>query len=237
MTVIRRRRPVLRAGVALALVAGLVAGAWYGDGRVRAWAEAEVARSVESRLQLTRTPTVMIAGTTFIPQLATRDIDRIEVLAQDVVILAEGYTIRVDELDLVLEDVTTSDYRTFVAGRLSGTARIIWSSAQEVVRIPLRDDGDGRIQADYHQSVMGQSIHLIVSAIPTVDEGAQTLQLADARATVAGYEIPDDVVQGTVDDLVKPLPISLPLGLRASGVRATQAGLELDIAGSEVQLG
>lgn len=235
-TTVRRRRPLVRLAVTVTVVLVLLGALAVVDWRVRVFAEDKVADSVENQLKLTQRPAVDIAGGLLLPQLARRDLSHIDVTATDVVILAEGLVIRVNELDLDLIDVRTTRFTDYTAGELRGTARIRWSSAQEVVNIPVRYGENGRIMADYDQDIMGQSIHLAVSAVPSINQQTQEFQLLDARAAIAGYQIPDEVVQATVDQLVKPTPITLPLGLRATGVRALPEGLELEISGTDVRL-
>ncbi|TQL57340.1 DUF2993 family protein [Propioniferax innocua] len=236
VTTVRKRRPGVKLGVATVVVLGLVAGLGYGDMRLRAFAEEKVSASVQNQLGLDGAPRVDFAGRFFGPQVAQRRFDAIDVYARDVEITTEGFALKIDELDLTLRDVTTTDFESYTAGRLTGTARVRWTSAEEVVHVPVRDGPGGRIRADYDQRLMGQSIRLIVSARPVVDEATQTFHLDDASATVQGYEIPDVVVQEAVEKMVKPTPISLPLGLRATGVRSSRKGLELDISGTDVRL-
>lgn len=236
VTLVRPKRRALKAGVAVVVAIGLVAGLAYGDARLRSFAVDKVAGSVQNQLQLDQRPEVVFTGQYFVPQLARKRFEEIDVNARDVMIRAEGFALRVDDLDLTLSDVTTTDYKDYTAGRLMGTARVRWTSAQEVVHIPVHNGPEGRISADYYQDLMGQSVHVVVSAIPEVDVENQTLVLTDARATVQDYEIPDAVVQEAAEKMVKPTPISLPLGLRATGVRAVEEGLELDLEGTHVHL-
>lgn len=236
VAVVRPRRRALKVGIAVVLALGVVGGLGYGDVRLRSFAVERVSASVQNQLQLDQRPDVAFAGLFFIPQVAGRRFAEVDVDATDVLVGAEGFHLRLDTLDLTLTDVTTGDFTSYTAGRLMGTARVRWSSAQEVVHVPVRNGPGGRISADYYQNLMGQSIPVQVSAVPTINVEHQTFVLRDARATVQGYEIPDEVVQDAVEEMVRPTPISLPLGLRATAVRATPEGMELDIEGTDVAL-
>ena len=59
---------------------------------------------------------------------------------------------------------------------------------------------------------------------------------ADPQVVVAGVQVPSAMVKQIADSLVKPVPLGLPQGIRATRVTAATEGLLIDLSGTDVDV-
>lgn len=225
-------------GLVLLVVLALVAvGLVVGDRYARAYAERQVAASVRTQLGMTTDPTVSIAGVPFLTQVAANRFGQVDVAGDDVKLADGGQVLALSRVRVRLGDVVTSNgYRTMTATRLDGTALLSWAELSRMVKMPITDAGGGRVRIDASQKVYGQTIRIGVTGVPHVDAAAQTFTLGDPKAQLAGVKVPDSIVQIVLEDVVKPAPLGLPMGLRVTGATPGPDGLEVTITGENVPL-
>ena len=94
--------------VAVLLVAALLGGLYYADGRIRGRVEQQVTTDLQTQLGTPTAPNVAIAGFPFLTQVAAGRIGSVHVVADDLGSTNDA-PLTVAHVDLVLTDVTSND--------------------------------------------------------------------------------------------------------------------------------
>lgn len=232
-----RRRRGTGCIVFLVIAALVVVGLAVADRYAAAYAERQVADALRSQLGMATAPKVSIEGVPFLTQVAANRFTEVNLDGDDAHVTDGGQTITLRRVRLRLGDVLTANrYRTVTASRLEGTALVSWSEVSHMVNLPIGDAGAGRVRIDASQKVYGQTIRVGVTGVPHIDPAAQTFTLSDPQVQLAGMAVPDSIVKTVMQDVVKPAPVDLPLGLRATTATPSPDGLDIAVTGQDVPL-
>lgn len=230
----RRRGGCLVAALLVLVV--LVAAFIGGDRWAAHEADKQVATRVREQLKLSEDPQVDFTGFPFLTQAARNRFDRVDVVAHGLGVQA-AKPLTVGEVRLQLSGVNTSEnYSKAVADTVQGTATVDWSELEKQIGVPLQPSDDGRVLITIRPRVMGQSTTVTVSGRPVVDAATKRLTFTDLNASVAKVQVPQEVLQPIVREYLPSVPLELPMGLRATGVRVEQAHAVLELAGEQVRL-
>ena len=225
---------------ALLLVVGLlVAADWLGV----EVAQNHVSRSVQQQLAVAKPPAVDIHGVPFLTQLMASEFGHVTVAAEAATVDTVSGPLTVDRLVLELHGVHTSvgvDNEVQVDS-LTGSAVLGWGAMdglagrQGIAFDTVDSQGRGRVRLNVTTNLLGQKMTAVVTAVPLLQEDAQTIELADPRLTVSGVEIPAQVATALVKQLVKPIPLSMPHGLRATALAVAADGATVRLAGTNLR--
>ena len=233
----RRRRSRATGLVVLLVVAALaVVGLYLGDRYAEDRVERDEASQLQTDLGTSAAPVVDVEGWPFLTQVAARRVDRVHVVADDLV--GGGSPVPVEHLDLVLTDVTTRDwYQTLEAAYAEGTAQLDYDALTTLTKVPLTSAGGGRVQLERRTSLFGTDVVARVTGTPLLDVEAQTVTLADPEMRVGDVQLPAATAEALLRTVVQPIPLTgLPLGLRIGGLEATETGVVAQVTGTAVVL-
>ena len=225
------------------LVMLLLAGALLGlDRGLHAYAERRVAAELQSSLALGALPKVEIRGFPFLTQAARNHFPRVDVTASGVAgSRSPGEpALEIETLQAELHDVRTEDgYRVVTAGRLDGRAVLAYDALAGYSENPLSYGGSaggpGRVQTEVSAPVGGDLLAATVSGVVTVDEPNQQVVITEPAVEVLGVELGDEVADRLAERFLEPIPVgALPLGLRLTGVEATETGMVARVTGTDV---
>jgi hypothetical protein len=234
----RRRGPAI---VLLAVL--LVAGALLGlDRGLHAYVERRVAAELQSSLALEAPPTVEILGFPFLTQAARNHFPRVDLTASGVSgSRSPGEPpIEIETLQAELFDVRTAQgYRRVTAGRLDGRATLAYDALAGYTENPLTYGGNfggpGRVQTTVTAPIGGDLLAATISGVVAVDEPNQQVVITEPSVEVVGIELGEEVVARLAEQFLEPIPVgALPLGLRLTGVEATETGIIALVTGTDV---
>lgn len=212
------------------------------DRIVHGYAEKRVADELQSGLALADTPEVDIEGVPFLTQLARSTFSEVLITADEIAVrdTEDEPVLTLTTVRATLTDVVASDgYRTMVAGQVRGTAAADWAEISRVTQVEAAfggtdASGRGRVALTYRTTLMGQELTADISGRPVIEEGELTF--AEVEVDVAGIEIPRSVSDELIGRLLAPIPLPLPLGLRAEGLTVDEHGAAVEISGQDVPL-
>lgn len=232
----RRRLPVT-ALLVLLVVGGLAALGFFTDRFAEQRVERAEASLLQAELGTPAAPSVDVEGWPFLTQVLTRRHPRVHVVADDLPASADN-PVPVEHLDLVLTDVTTRDwYQSLEAAQADGTARLGYDGLAELTKVPLTPAGEGRVRIERRTSIFGTDLIASVTGAPRLDVEAQTVTLADTEIRLGKVELPRGAAQALVRTVLQPIPLEgLPLGLRVSGLEATDESVLARLSGTDVLL-
>ncbi len=232
----RRRLPVT-ALLVLLVVGGLAALGFFTDRFAEQRVERAEASLLQAELGTPAAPSVDVEGWPFLTQVLTRRHPRVHVVADDLPASADN-PVPVEHLDLVLTDVTTRDwYQSLEAAQADGTARLGYDGLAELTEVPLTPAGEGRVRIERRTSIFGTDLIASVTGAPRLDVEAQTVTLADTEIRLGKVELPRGAAQALVRTVLQPIPLEgLPLGLRVSGLEATDESVLARLSGTDVLL-
>jgi len=223
--------------IGLFVVVGLVvAGIFAVDSGARSRVERQIAEDLQESLATPTEPGVTIEGSFFLSQLATHNVGRVHVVADDIGSTANSSAV-INHADLVITDVTTTDwFRTMTASHIEGAGLIDYAALQAAANTPLSYAGDGRIQTKTTATVFGTTVVAKVSGVPTLDPDKQEISLSNPKIMVGQVDLPDFTAQA-LRAVLKPIPVAgLPLGLRLTSVAAEEHYLRVGVAADQVPL-
>ncbi len=176
-----------------------------------------------------------VEGIPVLTQLLAGELDslRVHLPAYDV---DTGYgTLRVHDIDAHLTGVDTSAPHTSRA--LTATAVITTESLAPLVTaagVPgTLTTGDEGVTLSL--DVLGQQVSVTVALSP--DEDGRSLLLTPTSASMAGAEVPLDLVRAVAGGL-PTIPLDgLPEGIRVAGLHSGPGGLSVDLVGQDVSFG
>jgi hypothetical protein len=222
--------------IALLLVVVLViGGVVVADRIVHARAEEEVSRILQNQMQLSSTPDVTIRGFPFLTQVAMNRFGQVDLSGTGITAGTPERPLHVDRMDLTLRDVLTQDrFRRITATELEGTAYVTWAEISRQVDAEVTPQEGGRVRVDLSAELYGQRADFALSARPVLDVPTQEVRLVEPRVLIARYQVPNAVVERIAAEYVPPVPIALPLSLRADSLTIGPDHLELGLIGTDV---
>ncbi len=226
---------VVGLAVVLALVAGLVLATRYADRLSERKVEQETAARLQSELGTPTAPSVDVEGHPFLTQVAAGSIKTVRISADGIGVTTDAAFV-VEHVDLVLSDITTSDfYDTMTVSHAEGTARVTYGELASLAHVPLVPVGQGRVRIDPDTQIFGVPIKIQVVGGLGLDPAAQTISLTQPQITVAGVKIPEATSQAVLRAILKPISIGgLPYGLNVSAIRAADDAVYADVMADEI---
>jgi LmeA-like phospholipid-binding len=233
-----------RLGRAFPLVAILIivlvlalfgAGLYFGDRFAEHRAEQRAAAALQPRLGTPQPPHVDIEGFPFLTQVASRSIDRVHILADQIGATNEAL-LNLAHADLVLSDVMTNDwFKTMTISHAEGTALLDYAKLSALAGAPMTYSRDGRVELVIKTRVLGRDVEAVVTGAPRLDVKEQTMTLSDAKISVAGVNLPEFSSQALLAALLNPIPLKgMPLGMTVTRITAAEDGVHVDLVGDNL---
>ncbi len=219
--------------IALLLVAGLVA-----DPIAEGVAEERVAAALRDGGDLAGTPEVDVTGWPFLTQAVSGTYDdvRISLTAED---LGRPAGTRADVtlrgVHVPLSDVLSGSVQEVPVDRIDGTATLSYALLSQELGADtvLRREGDG-LRVTRTVEVLGYTVPLTAVGQVTLD--GQDLVVHVGEAAAAGVDVPGFVVDRAGDALDLRYPVELPFGLRLTGVRPADDGVDVAVEATDTVL-
>lgn len=230
-----RASPLVAALIIVLVVALFGAGLYFGDRFAQHRAEQKAATALQPRLGTPQPPQVDIEGFPFVTQVASRLIDRIHIVA-DQIGTTNDALLSLAHADLVLTDVATNDwFKTMNISHAEGTALLDYAKLSSLAGAAMTYGSDGRVELDIKTTVLGRDVEAVVSGTPRFNAKEQTMTLSDAKISVAGVNLPEFTSQALLVALLKPIPLKgMPLGMTVTRITAAEDGVHLDLVGDNL---
>ncbi|MFI9604220.1 DUF2993 domain-containing protein [Streptomyces sp. NPDC052043] len=213
-------------------------------------AQGQAADRLKSAENLASTPDVSIKGFPFLTQLASGELDDVEVGVRDYEVATGNGArkIRVDGFTADLKGVRFSgDYRSATAATATGTATIAYDELLKAAKsdsakvapgltarvVGLSDGGDGKIKVEVEVSALGVKQRVSLRSSAAV-RGHKVEVRADSLPVVGGVRLPEGPVR-SITDFQQAID-RLPTGIELDSVRAAADGVEITLKGSDVKL-
>jgi hypothetical protein len=230
-----RASPLVATLIIVLVVALFGAGLYFGDRFAQHRAEQKAATALQPHLGTPQPPQVDIEGFPFVTQVASRLIDRIHIVA-DQIGTTNDALLTLAHADLVLTDVATNDwFKTMNISRAEGTALLDYAKLSSLAGAPMTYGSDGRVELDIKTTVLGRDVEAVVSGTPRFNAKEQTMTLSDAKISVAGVNLPEFTSQALLVALLKPIPLKgMPLGMTVTRITAAEDGVHVDLVGDNL---
>jgi len=220
------------------LVALLLVGALVADPIAEGVAEDRVAAALRDGGGLTGTPEVDVTGWPFLTQAVSGTYDdvRISLTAED---LGRPAGTRADVtlrgVHVPLSDVLSGSVQEVPVDRIDGTATLSYGLLSQELGADsvLRREGDG-LRVTRTVEVLGYTVPLTAVGRLTLD--GQDLVIDVEGAAAAGVDVPGFVVDRASDALDLRYPVELPFGLRLTGVRPAEDGVDVAVEATDTVL-
>lgn len=239
MSAAGRRRPgwvgPLVAGLVAALVVGVLA---IGDKVFETVVEDRVGASVVSA-GVSPAPGIDIQGWPFTAQVVRGDIDTVVARGGATTFATDTGQLAVLDYTVTLRHVRSDDrFATMVADSLEGTVRMGWSELGRLSGFEFAAGDDTpqgrRLTVQLQREVLGRDLVVTLTGLPTIADGA--LVLTDVDLQLADYPVPPVVADQLTKVLLRPIPLTLPYGLVATGIEVQQDGIGLTVSGEDVRI-
>ncbi|MFJ3833390.1 DUF2993 domain-containing protein [Streptomyces sp. NPDC090046] len=226
------------------VIIGVVLGALFVgvDRWASGYAENQLAERIQARQGLAGSSEVEIHGFPFLTQLASRELDRVDLKLRGVEIAAEGRKTRLSELDASFRSVTLDgDYSGGTAQRAEGSALITYAdltAASQSGATLAYGGAPGKVKVTASVDLLGKTLtHSVVATITLQDApGGKGGKIVRVRADeVPGGSVP--LVEKTIrkkTDFDRDLGSGMPAGLQLSSLTSDEAGVHLTLGGSNV---
>ncbi|MEU2875639.1 DUF2993 domain-containing protein [Streptomyces sp. NPDC007070] len=212
------------------------------------FAEGQAADKLRTTQNLAETPDVSIKGFPFLTQVASGELDDVEVGIKhyEADTGKDGQKIRIDDLKADMRDVSFSgDYSSATAAGATGTATISYSELLKTAKaeptqllpgvttqvIGLSNGGNGKIKVALKVSVLPQPVYVLSSVAV---QGNKMRVTADGLPKFGGLSLAEDRVR-SITDFQQAID-QLPGGIQLDSVRAAADGVEIAVKGSNVKL-
>ncbi|RPF34548.1 DUF2993 domain-containing protein [Streptomyces sp. TLI_185] len=219
------------------------------------FAENEAADKVKTTENLATTPDVSIKGFPFLTQVASGELDDVEIGIKDYEAdtgTATGgnggpKTIRIDDLKADMKGVSFSgDYSSATAATATGTATIAYDELLKAAKseptriipgvnaqvVGLSDGGNGKIKVDIKVTAAGAAQTYPVLSSVTVD--GDTVKVHADNLPKLVVDLADSRIRSITD--FQQAIHQLPGGVKLDSVQAGQNGVEITVKGSNVRL-
>jgi hypothetical protein len=219
------------------------------------FAEQEAASKVKTSENLASTPDVSIKGFPFLTQVASGELDDVELGVNqyeaptgNTAASGGATSIRIDDLKADMKDVKFSNgYSTATAASATGTASISYDQLLKAAKsqptevftgvtaqlVSLSDGGDGKIKADMKVTVtgIGTTTYPVLS---TVTVEGNTVKVHADNLPKLVVNLADSRVRSITD--FQQTINELPGGVKLDSVQAAQGGVDIKVKGSNVNL-
>lgn len=242
----------MRALRVLLIVAVILGGLFVIADRVAvSFAEDEAAKKMRTTEGLFATPTVSIKGFPFLTQVASGELDDVEVGVKDYE-AATGTgdeTIRISNLKADMRGVVFSgDYSSATAQTATGTAAITYDELLKAAKseptdvtpgvsaqvVGLSAGGNGKIKVEAEATFLGNKLPSPVSVLSTVSVKGDTVEVRADSIPDLGVDLAENAVR-SITDFQQNID-DLPGGIKLDKVEGGQDGVEITVKGSDVRL-
>ncbi|MEV0741046.1 DUF2993 domain-containing protein [Streptomyces sp. NPDC050549] len=217
------------------------------------FAQDEAAGKVQTSENLASAPDVSIKGFPFLTQVASGELDDVELGIKTYEATTANTTgsgtstIRIDDLKADMKDVKFSNgYSSATAASATGSASIAYDQLLKAAKseptniftgvkaqvVNLSDGGDGKIKVDVKISVGGQETTYPVLSTVTVD--GDTVKVHADNLPKLVVDLADSRIR-SITDFQQTID-QLPGGVKLASVQAAQNGVEIKVKGSNVRL-
>ncbi|PZH06832.1 DUF2993 domain-containing protein [Streptomyces sp. NTH33] len=215
------------------------------------FAENQAADRLRTAENLASTPDVSIKGFPFLTQMASGELDDVEVGIKNYEAATgnDDQKIRIDDLRADMKGVRFSgDYRSATASAATGTATIAYDELLKAAKsgpapvglgvtaqvVGLSDGGNGKIKVDIAATLLGVKLPRIsVLSSVTVKDGRVRVE-ADTLPRFGGVRLVENRIRAVTD--FQQAIDRLPGEVRLDSVRAVEDGIEITVKGSNVRL-
>ena len=213
------------------------------------FAENEAADKVRTTENLATTPDVSIKGFPFLTQVASGELDDVEIGIKDYEAKSGSGTIRIADLDAEMHGVKfDSGYSSATADSATGTARVSYDELLKAVRkqdpapvapgITAKIDGLSYGGGDKVKVVLAVktplgTLHPTVMSSVQV-KGGKVSARADSLPKVGAFEMAEGRVRAVTD--FQQAIDDLPAGIELDKVEAVKDGVEITVKGSDLKL-
>jgi hypothetical protein len=217
------------------------------------FAENEAASKVKTDENLATTPDVSIKGFPFLTQVASGELDNVELgiktyEAPTGNTTGGSSTIRIDDLKADMKDVKfSSGYSSAIAATATGSASISYDQLLKAAKsqptdvfpgvkaqlVSLSDGGDGKIKADMKVTVTGVGT-TTYPVLSTVTVEGNTVKVHADNLPKLVVDLADSRIRSITD--FQQTITELPGGVKLDSVQAAKAGVDIKVKGSNVNL-
>ncbi|MGX4691285.1 LmeA family phospholipid-binding protein [Streptomyces sp. JNUCC 63] len=215
------------------------------------FAENQAADRLRTTENLASTPDVSIKGFPFLTQVASGELDDVEVGIKNYEAATGNgeQKIRIDDIRADMRGVRFSgDYRSATASDATGTATIAYDELLKAAKsgpepvgfgvtaqvVGLSDGGNGKIKVDVAATLFGAKLPRI-SVLSSITVKNNRVQVeADALPRFGGVRLVENRIR-SVTDFQQAID-RLPGEVRLDSVRAVEDGVEITVNGSDVRL-
>lgn len=215
------------------------------------FAEDEAAEKVRTTEGLSTTPNVSIKGFPFLTQVASGELDDVEIGIKDYEAAAGSgdETIRISDMKADMRGVEFSgDYSSATARTATGTATIGYADLLKAAKseptdispgvsakvVGLSAGGNGKIKVTVEATVLGKKLPEPVSVLSTVSVKGDTVQVRADSIPGLGVDLAENAVR-SVTDFQQAID-DLPGGIKLDKVEGGKDGVEITVKGSDVKL-
>ncbi|MFI1970206.1 hypothetical protein BLA24_12900 [Streptomyces cinnamoneus] len=230
----------MRAIRTILITAVILGGLFVAADRGAVWfAEKQAAEKIRDSQGLSGTPEVSIKGFPFLTQVASSELDEVEVKLDGVTAGAGDRSVKVSGFDATLHGVRIdSSFSSAVAGRATGTAHLSYEDLTKAagdpdVSVAYSGTSGSQVKVTGKVTVAGQPVERSVVSTVTVVNGGTIRVHAD--------EVPSQGVPGAERKIREKTDFDrqiagLPKGLKLDKVTATPSGVDVTLTGSDVNL-
>ncbi|EMF56645.1 MULTISPECIES: DUF2993 domain-containing protein [Streptomyces] len=240
----------MRALRILVIVAVILGGLFVIADRVAVgFAEDEAAEQLKTSEGLAKTPDVSIKGFPFLTQVASGELDEVEVGIEDYEATTgkADESIRIADLKANMHGVAfSSDYSSATAATATGTATITYDELLKAAKsaptqilpgataqvVGLSDGGSGKVKVDIKVTFLGKSTTYPVLSTVTVD--GDTVKVHADNLPNLVVEAAEGQVR-SITDFEQKID-GLPGGIKLDKVEAASDGVDITVRGSNVRL-
>lgn len=242
----------MRALRILVIVAVILGGLFVVADRVAVgFAEDEAAEQLKTSEGLATTPDVSINGFPFLTQVASGELDDVEVGIENYEASTGNAdeSIRIADLKANMRGVVfSSDYSSATATSATGTATIAYDELLKAAKseptdvglgftarvVGLSDGGKGKIKVGVEIDPPALDPQT-VSVLSSVSVKGDTVEVhADSLPTVGGLDLAENAVR-SITDFQQAID-DLPGGIKLDRVEAAPDGVDITVKGSDVKL-
>ena len=224
-------------GLLALLVALLLVGALVADPIAEGIAEDRVATALRDGGDLAGTPQVDVTGWPFLTQAVSGTYDdvRISLTAEDLGRPGTSADVVLRGVHVPLSDALSGSVREVPVDRIDGTATLSYALLSQELGADtvLQREGDG-LRVTRTVEVLGHTVPL--TAVGRVSLDGQDVVVDVDGASAAGVDVPDFVVDRAEGLLDLRYPVELPLGLRLTGVRPADDGVDVAVEATDTVL-
>ncbi|MFI1166036.1 DUF2993 domain-containing protein [Streptomyces sp. NPDC020801] len=212
------------------------------------FAEGEAADKLRTTENLASTPDVSIKGFPFLTQVASGELDDVEVgiKSYEAATGKGGQKIRIDDLKADMKGVAFSgDYSSATASAATGTATIAYDELLKAAKseptqlgfgvtaqvVGLSDGGNGKIKVAIKVSALPRPVH-VLSSVAVRDNKVRVT--ADGLPRLGALDLAENRIRSITD--FQQAVDQLPGGIQLDSVQAAKDGVEVTVKGSNVKL-